>query len=254
MLKVAINGYLGAMGQVLAEEISKDEELKLVAGIDRNYNKNIKTKDIKVYNNVHELTEHVDMIIDFSHPNSLNDLLDYCIEKNISLVIGTTGLKDEDMEKIKKGSEKTAIFYSANMSLGINLLLSLVAKTAKVLGDNFDIEIIEKHHNQKIDAPSGTAYMIADKINETLDNSKKYIYERHSRNEKRAKTEIGIHSIRGGTIVGEHSAIFAGPDEVVEICHNASSKAVFAQGAIKASKFISKKEKGFYNMDDLINS
>lgn len=252
MLKIAINGYLGAMGQVIHKEVINDSKMELVAGIDKSYNEKVE-KDIKVYNNISELKENVDIIIDFSHPSSLEGLLDYCVEKNISLVIGTTGLENEHMEKIKKASEKIAIFYSANMSLGINLLLSLVAKTSKVLEDNFDIEIIEKHHNKKVDAPSGTAYMIADAINDALNNSKKYVYDRHSKSEKRTRNEIGIHSIRGGTIVGDHTAIFAGPDEVLEISHSASSKTVFAQGAIKASKFVSKKEKGLYNMEDLID-
>ncbi len=253
MLKVAINGYLGAMGQVVAGEIKKDDEMTLVAGIDKKYIEKDKNS-VPVYDNISDVREEIDMIIDFSHPSSLDSVLEFSINNNISLVIGTTGLEDEDIEKIEKASNKIAIFYSANMSLGVNLLLSLVKKSANVLEDSFDIEIIEKHHNKKIDAPSGTAYMIADSINETLKEPKEYVYNRHDKSEKRSKSEIGIHSIRGGTIVGEHTAIFAGPDETIEISHSATSKKVFAQGALKASKFIISKEKGLYNMDDLINN
>lgn len=253
MVKVAINGYLGAMGQVIAEEIKKDEEMSLVAGIDTEYIESDKN-NITVYDHILDLKEDVDLIIDFSHPSSLDPMLKYAVDNNISLVVGTTGLEENDIEKINDASNKIAIFYSANMSLGVNLLLSLVKKSASVLGDNFDIEIIEKHHNKKIDAPSGTAYMIADSINETFNKSKNYVFNRQDKTEKRSKDEIGIHSIRGGTIVGEHTTIFAGPDEVIEISHNASSKRVFAQGALKAGKFISQKNNGFYNMDHLINN
>lgn len=253
MLKVAINGYLGAMGQVIADEIKEDEEMSLVAGISTEYIEN-DINNITVYDNVFDIKEDIDLIIDFSHPNSLDSLLKYAVENNIPLVIGTTGFEKEEMEKMKKASEKIAIFYSANMSLGVNLLLSLVKTSANLLGNNFDIEIIEKHHNKKIDAPSGTAYMIADAINQTFDNSKKYIFNRQDKTERRKREEIGIHSIRGGTIVGDHTAIFAGPDEVIEITHKASSKRIFAQGALKAGKYIIEKKNGFYNMDNLINN
>ncbi len=253
MLKVAINGYLGAMGQVVAEEVKKDNEMYLIAGIDKKYIQKDKN-GITVYDDISNLKDEIDVIIDFSHPSSLDSLLEFCIKNNTSLVIGTTGLEDKHIAKIKAASKKIPIFYSANMSLGINLLLSLVAKSAYVLGDDFDIEIIEKHHNKKVDAPSGTAYMIADSINKIFNNSKKYIYDRHSKTEKRNKNEIGIHSIRGGTIVGEHTAIFAGPDEIIEINHIATSKTIFAQGAIKACKFIIKNNNGLYNMENLINS
>ena len=253
MLKVAINGYLGTMGQVISEEIKKEKEIHLVAGVDKKYIKNDKNS-IKVYDNISDIKEEVDVIIDFSHPSSLDSILKFSSENNIALVIGTTGLENKHIEKIKNASDKIPIFYSANMSLGVNLLLSLVKKSAHVLGNNFDIEIIEKHHNKKIDAPSGTAYMIADSINETLNNSKNYVYNRHDKSVKRNKNEIGIHSIRGGTIVGEHTAIFAGPDEVIEISHSAASKKVFAQGALKAVKFIINKDNGLFDMNDLINN
>ncbi|HLR35530.1 MAG TPA: 4-hydroxy-tetrahydrodipicolinate reductase [Tissierellales bacterium] len=253
MLKVGINGYLGAMGQVIAKEIKENKEMSLVVGIDKKAIENDKN-NIKVYDNISDIKEELDVIIDFSHPSSLEPILKFASENNIALVIGTTGLENEHIEKIKAASDKIAIFYSANMSLGVNLLLSLVKKSANLLGDSFDIEIIEKHHNKKIDAPSGTAYMIADSINETLNNSKNYVYNRHDKSLKREKNEIGIHSIRGGTVVGEHTAIFAGPDEVIEITHSAASKKIFAQGALKAAKFIINKDNGLFNMDDLINN
>ena len=158
----------------------------------------------------------------------------------------------DDMKNIKCASEKTPIFYSANMSLGINLLVLMAKNISPVLEDTFDIEIIEKHHNKKIDAPSGTAYMIANAINDKLNNSKEYVFDRHTKSTARNKNEIGIHAIRGGTIVGEHTVIYAGPDEVIEIKHSASSKKIFAQGAIKAAKFICSKENGLYSMEDLI--
>lgn len=252
MIKVLINGYHGQMGKVVSEEIKKDSEMELKAGVDKNALDT--NSNFKIYNNIHHCNENIDIIIDFSHPSSLLNLLEYGIEKNIPIVMGTTGLSPDDIEKIKEASKIIPIFYSANMSLGINVLISMVKTIAPVLEDSFDIEIIEKHHNKKIDAPSGTAYMIANEINKELDNSKKYIYGRDTKTDKRKKDEIGIHAIRGGTIVGEHTVIFAGCDEVIEISHSASSKKIFAQGAIKAAKFLYNKESGLYNMEDLINN
>ncbi len=179
-------------------------------------------------------------------------LLEYAVAKRTGLVIATTGLTPNEVEHMQKVAEKIPIFYSANMSLGINLLKDLVKKVAPVLDDSFDIEIIEKHHNKKIDAPSGTAYLIADAINEELDHSKEYVCGRETRTERRSKNEIGIHAIRGGTIPGEHSVIFAGPDEIIEIKHTALSKRIFALGAIKAAKYIQTKDHGFYTMNDLL--
>lgn len=250
MIKVLVNGYYGSMGQVLSEEIKKDSEMELVSGVDINA---VSTcSDFNVYNSISDFNKPVDIIIDFSHPSSLPDLLKYGVEKSIPIVIGTTGLSDEDLEKIKVASKKLPIFHSANMSLGINALVSMVKNIAPILKDSFDIEIIEKHHNKKIDAPSGTAYMIADEINEKLENSKEYIYGRNTKTDERKENEIGIHAVRGGTIVGEHTVIFAGCDEVIEISHSASSKKIFAQGAIKAAKFVYNKQNGLYDMEDLI--
>lgn len=250
MINVLINGYWGTMGQVLASEIDKTENMKVVAGVDKCVRD--AQVDHKVYNNIFDCNDDIDVIIDFSHPNSLPNLLKYGTEKNIPLVICTTGLTEDDMNNIKMASKNIPIFYSANMSLGINILISIVKSISPILEDGFDIEIVEKHHNKKIDAPSGTAYMIANSINQVLNNSKEYIYDRHNATNARDKNEIGIHSIRGGTIVGEHTVIFAGTDEVIEIKHSASSKKIFAQGAIKAAKFICSKENGLYNMENLI--
>ncbi|MCI1269269.1 MAG: 4-hydroxy-tetrahydrodipicolinate reductase, partial [Ruminococcus sp.] len=193
-----------------------------------------------------------DVIIDYSNPASLDSLLSYSLSTGVPLVLATTGYSDEQIAKIKAAAENTAIFFTFNMSLGINLLVQLGKKAASVLGDKFDIEIVEKHHNQKIDAPSGTAIMLANAINETLDNNYHYVYDRHSQRKKREKTEIGMHSIRGGTIVGEHDIIFAGHDEVITLSHSASSKSVFAEGSINAAIYLKGKSAGLYDMSSLV--
>ncbi|MTI69754.1 MAG: 4-hydroxy-tetrahydrodipicolinate reductase [Firmicutes bacterium] len=251
MLKILLNGCNGKMGQVLADEIKAQENMEAVAGVDRHPDKI--TNTFPVYEDIFKCKEKVDIIIDFSNPYYLTGLLDYALEKNIGVVIATTGFTNQDLENIKTASKKIPVFFSANMSLGINVLNSLVKKATKVLHESFDIEIIEKHHKHKLDSPSGTAYMIAKEINEELNNSKEYVFGRYGTKEKRRDEEIGIHSIRGGSIVGEHSVIYAGDDEVLEVKHIASSKKIFAAGSIKAAKFLYKKEPGFYNMDDLIN-
>lgn len=251
MINLVINGYLGQMGQVIEKQVKEMDNIELVAGIDKNANSY--KGDTKVYESILDLDKDCDVIIDFSNPTSLDNLLTYARSNNIALVIGTTGYEDKEIKKLKEGAKDIPIFYSANMSLGINLLLSLVAKTASVLGEDFDIEIVEKHHKQKIDAPSGTAYMIANKINEEFDNNKVYTFGRNTKTHKRSSKEIGIHALRGGTIVGEHSVLFAGLDETIEIKHDASSKNVFAKGALKATEFITTKDNGLFNMDHIIN-
>ncbi len=251
MLKVVVSGYLGQMGQVISKLILDREDMELVGGIDKNassYDGNV-----DVYENILDFNKKCDVIIDFSHPSSIDSLIDYAVSNNTPLVIGTTGYGEEEMNKLKEASKNIPIFYSANMSLGINLILSLVSKAASILGEDFDIEIIEKHHNKKIDAPSGTAYMIANEINKVFDNNKSYTFGRHTKNNRRSPNEIGIHAIRGGTIVGEHTVLFAGLDEIVEIKHNASSKNIFAKGALTAVEFIVNKKKGLYNMEHIIN-
>ena len=249
-MDIIINGFMGQMGQTLDKIISNSDDMRVSGRIDRAGG--VTQDGNKIYETIKDFDGNGDVIIDFSTPSSIDDLLEYAKDKNLALVIGTTGFKDPDLKKIEEASKDARIFRSSNMSLGINLLLDLVARASKVLPD-FDIEIIEKHHNQKIDAPSGTAYMIADKINDVFDNDRVYTFGRSSSSQKRSKKEIGIHAIRGGSIVGEHTTIFAGNDEVLEIKHNAESKNVFAEGAIAASKFILEKENGLYNMDDLIN-
>ncbi|MDD4496442.1 MAG: 4-hydroxy-tetrahydrodipicolinate reductase, partial [Eubacteriales bacterium] len=192
------------------------------------------------------------VIIDFSNPEALGELLEYAVDHNIPVVIATTGLSIQHRSMLQEVSNKIPVFFSANMSLGINLLISLVQKAAKVLGEDFDIEIIEKHHNRKIDAPSGTALYIADSINAVMDNKEQYVYDRHSSRKSRSKNEIGIHAVRGGTITGEHSVIFAGNDEIIEINHSARSRDIFASGALKAAAYIHGKKAGMYNMSDLL--
>ena len=251
MIKIVVSGYLGKMGQVLGNQIENKDNMELVGGIDKNIGSY--KGETKVYENIASFDDSCDVIIDFSHPTSLDDLLDYAKSNEVALVIGTTGYGEKEIKKLEEGSKEIPIFYSANMSLGVNLLLSLASKAASVLNEDYDIEIMERHHNQKIDAPSGTAYMIANKINEVFDNNKVYTFGRHTKNNKRSSKEIGIHAIRGGTIVGDHTVLFAGLDETIEIKHNASSKNVFAKGALRAAEFIVTKDKGLFNMDDIIN-
>lgn len=250
MIKIIINGCCGAMGQAVSRLVEKDEDVQVSAGFDIN---DTKTNSYPVYTNPDDFTGDADVLIDFSHPSALTGVLSYCKKRKLPAVIATTGISDEQKNEMQSASEQVPVFFSANMSLGVNLLIDLCKKAAKLLEGSFDIEIIEKHHNQKIDAPSGTALAIADGISDVLEMNPEYIYDRHSVRQKRKKTEIGIHAVRGGTIVGEHSVIFAGKDEVIEIKHSAASKELFATGAVKAAKFIADKQPGMYNMSDLIN-
>ena len=247
MLKIIINGYSGSMGKVLTKCANEDSELEIVCGA----SKDDLDVPFKTYHKMSEVEESTDVIIDFSHHSTIDDTLSYAIKTKTPLVIATTGFNDEELEKIKKASNIIPIFHSSNMSLGVNVLVKLVKEAAKSL-NGFDIEIIEKHHNKKLDAPSGTAVMIANGVKEVLPDSE-YIYGRHGRSDKRSSNEIGIHAIRGGTIVGEHTTIFAGHDEVVEIKHSAQSKDIFAKGAIAAAKFLVKQEAGYYNMNNMLN-
>ncbi|EOD00891.1 4-hydroxy-tetrahydrodipicolinate reductase [Caldisalinibacter kiritimatiensis] len=252
MVKVIIHGCNGNMGQVLSKHLQQDNQCQIVAGIDRSPNKY--KNDYPVYKDIFDFEGNADVIIDFSNPYYLPGLLDYSIENNMPLVIATTGFSPKDIKDIENAAKNIPIFYSSNMSLGINVLIELVTKAIPTLSDSFDIEIIEKHHNQKADAPSGTAYMIANKINEAFKNTMEYVFGRYSKKEKRRKNEIGIHAVRGGTIVGEHSVIFAGQDETIEIKHSAFSKSIFAIGAIKAAKYIVNQENGLYDMNNLVAS
>lgn len=251
MTKIILNGCNGKMGQVITRLVSDDDECEIVAGFDINDSID---NTYPVYSDPNEFTGDADVIIDFSHPSVLTNMIVYCKKRNLPIIIATTGFTAEQKEEMKEASKEIPIFFSANMSLGINLLIALAKKATKLLEGNFDIEIVERHHNQKIDAPSGTALAIADAIDETLSYPAEYVYDRHSVRKKRKKTEIGLHAVRGGTIVGDHEIIFAGNDEVIELKHSASSKEVFAVGAIKAAKFMVGKSAGMYDMNDLISN
>lgn len=249
-MNIIISGCNGKMGQVLTEEIEKEEGMKVVAGLDNNIFK--EENSYPVFESLLDFEGEADVIIDFSHPSCLDDILAYSIEKKIPLLIATTGFSSQQIEQIREGGQQIPILLSANMSLGVNLLKNIVSKAASILHNSFDTEIIEKHHNKKLDSPSGTAYMLADAINESLDGSMEYIYGREGQ-AKREKKEIGIHAIRGGAISGEHTVIFAGPEETLELKHTALSKRVFATGALDAARFLIKQNNGFYTMDDMFD-
>lgn len=249
MTNIAICGANGKMGKTIYNCIKERDNCKVVAGIDL-YTEQY--ADFPIVSKPSELPVKPDVIIDFSNPASLDGLLEYGLTTGTPIVVASTGYSDEQIQKIKSASQQIPVFFTFNMSLGINLLVELAKKAASVFGDQFDIEIVEKHHNQKIDAPSGTAIMLANAINETLNNSKHYVYDRHSRRQKREKSEIGMHAIRGGTIVGEHDVIFAGHDEVITLSHSASSKTVFAEGSINAAIFLKNQPAGLYDMSMLI--
>ncbi len=250
MTEIIMVGCNGRMGQVISNLVAQDENAKIVAGVDvfddgRN--------PYPVFKNLEECTVAADAVIDFSSPKSLEVLLRVSKKRNLPLVLCTTGYSEEDIKKIEEASKEVAILRSANMSLGVNTLLKLVSVAANVLARaDFDVEIIEKHHNQKVDAPSGTALALADAINEALNNEYHYMYDRSKVREKRDKKEIGISAVRGGNIVGEHEVIFAGTDEVIEFKHTAYSKAIFAKGAITAAKYLAGKGPGLYSMTDVI--
>lgn len=249
MVKICINGSSGKMGHVIADIISSRDDCKVIAGVDINP---VKYSDFTVYDKLSDMPEVPDVIIDFSHPSGLDGLLDYCLTHGTALVAATTGYSPEQTAKIKSAANTVPLFFTANMSIGINLLSELAKRAAAVLGDQFDVEIVERHHNQKIDAPSGTALMLADSVNSVRDKKYNYVYDRHSVRKKRDPSEIGIHSVRGGTIVGDHDIIFAGRDEVITLGHSAHSKEVFAVGAVNAAVFLSRQTPGLYSMSDML--
>ncbi|MBQ8298250.1 MAG: 4-hydroxy-tetrahydrodipicolinate reductase [Ruminococcus sp.] len=249
MTKIVISGANGKMGKTIYNCVKERDNCEIIGGIDlftEQY------ADFPIVDSPNKLPEKPDVIIDYSNPAALDGLLEYCLATGTPAVFATTGYSDEQIQKIREASQQIPVFFTFNMSLGINLLVQLAKKAASILGDQFDIEIVEKHHNQKIDAPSGTAIMLANAINETLDNSKHYVYDRHSQRKKREKSEIGMHAIRGGTIVGEHDVIFAGHDEVITLSHSAASKSVFAEGSINAAIYIKNKQPGLYDMSELV--
>ena len=246
-----MHGCNGHMGKVISELVAKDDAIEIVAGIDLNTEENF---GYPVFANIMDCDVEADAIIDFSVAVAVDALLDFVKEKGIPVVLCTTGLSEEQLAKVEEVSKDVAILKSANMSLGINTLMKLLKMATEVLADRgYDIEIVEKHHNQKLDAPSGTALALADVINETKDNRYEYVFDRSQKREKRADNEIGISAVRGGTIVGQHDVIYAGTDEVIEIQHTAYSKAVFAKGAIDAAKFLTGKGPGMYDMSDVID-
>ncbi len=249
MTKIAICGANGKMGRVIANIIANRDDCEVCGGIDVVTEK---YSDFTIVSSPTELPCKPDVIIDFSHPSVLDGLLSYALTNNVAVVFATTGYSNEQIAKIKSAGEQIPVFFTFNMSLGINLLVELAKKATAVLGEQFDIEIVEKHHNQKIDAPSGTAIMLAEAINEA--GEYKYVYDRHSMRKKRDKKEIGIHAVRGGTIVGEHEVIFAGRDETITLSHQATSKEVFAVGSVNAAIFIKDKMAGVYAMSDLLTN
>lgn len=247
-MRILLCGANGKMGKVVYECASAFENTSVAAGVDP-YGENDK---FPIYRSFDEIDTDADVIIDFSHPAMLSSMLKYATEKKIPAVVATTGIDENGLQLIKDASKEIPVFFTANMSLGINLISELAKKAASVLSPDFDIEIVEMHHNQKIDAPSGTALLLADEISSALENEPVYEFDRHSKRMKRSKNEIGISAVRGGTIVGEHEIIFAGTDEVIKISHSAYSKKLFANGAINAAKFIVNAQSGLYSMKDVL--
>ena len=250
MVKVIMHGCNGHMGQVITQLVEKDPEIEIVAGIDLN---DCRDNGYPVFTDIWTCDVQADAVIDFCTAKATDTLLEYCEKRQIPVVLCTTGLTDEQIKKVEETSKHVAVLKSANMSLGINLLMKLVKEAAQTLAAaGFDMEIVEKHHNQKKDAPSGTALALADSMNEALGDQYHYVYDRSSVHEKRDPKEIGIASVRGGSIVGDHDVIFAGKDEVITFNHTAYSKAIFAKGALEAAKFLAGKEPGLYDMSDVV--
>lgn len=247
MTKIILSGCLGRMGKAITEIVNNTDDAQIVCGFDIASGE----ATYPIYNSYENVDVDADVIIDFSHPSNFTSVLNFAKAKKLPIVLATTGLSEEQKNEMKEASKEIPVFFSANMSLGINLLIKLAQMATKVLEKDYDIEIVEKHHNKKLDAPSGTALAIADAIDEVMTDDANYVYERQSVRKQREKQDIGIHAIRGGTIVGEHDVIFAGPDEVITLSHHASSREVFAQGAVKAGMFMKGKPAGFYTMNDL---
>ena len=250
MVRILLCGCFGKMGRVIQQLVAERTDCTIAAGVDLFADS---AAAFPAYTNIADVQEEADVIIDFSHPSPLTPILSYAAQKGgIPAVLCTTGYSAEQVEALKTAAQTQPVFYSRNMSLGINLLIELSKKAAKVLGDQFDIEIIEKHHNQKIDAPSGTALMLADAIASVRDGETQYVYDRHAQRKKREKSEIGLHAVRGGTIVGEHEVVFAGNHEVITLSHSAQSKELFATGAVNAAVYMCGKGPGLYDMSDMI--
>ena len=249
MVKIFLNGCCGRMGKAIAELCHHDAEYQIVAGGDIISNPD---SYFPVYTSLNECKEDFDVIIDFSNANAVPAILEFALSRNKPFICCTTALSDETAHSLFDASEKIAVFKSANMSIGINLMIQLAKQATKLLYPDFDIEIVEAHHNRKLDAPSGTAMMIANAIDQEIPDKTEYVYDRHSVNKARSKNEIGISSIRGGNIVGEHSAMFISDEEIITISHSAQTRDVFAKGALRAAKFMSGKERGYFTMSDII--
>lgn len=250
MVKMIMHGCNGRMGHVIVDLCKEDQEIQVVAGVDA-FGEN--TYDFPVFKSLSECNVDADVIVDFSNASAVDGLLDYCVAKAIPVVLCSTGLSAEQLDKVKEASAKVAVLKSANMSVGVNALIKVLKEVSPLFAAaGFDIEIVEKHHNQKLDAPSGTAIALADSINESLNNEYEYVNDRSTRREKRPVKEIGISAVRGGTIVGDHDVIFAGHDEVVTLSHRAYSRAIFGKGAIQAAKFLAGKSAGMYDMSDVL--
>lgn len=252
MTEIILNGYLGKMGRVIINSVSQRNDCTIVAGVDAFSGGKDSSFDFPVFSKIEDVDIHADVIVDFSHPSALDSVLKYAVSKKLPVVIATTGLTETQTDDIHAAADVIPVFYTANMSIGVNLLCELAKKAASILYPDFNIEIIEQHHNQKLDAPSGTALMIANEISSVIDENVDYEYDRHLKREKRPQNEIGIHSVRAGTIVGEHEVIFGGKDEIVKISHTAMSKEIFATGALNAAIFIKEKESGMYSMKEMI--
>lgn len=251
-IRILFCGANGRMGRATAELIRANERYMLVAGVDIT-GEGAEAVGAPVYKHIAEVKEEADVIVDFSHHSALPELLSYAKDKQMPIVVCTTGHTPEETAMMQEASVSIPVFFSRNMSVGINLLISLCRKASAMLSEEFDIEIVEAHHHNKLDAPSGTALMIADAIAEEVPYTPVYTYDRHTVRQKRSKEEIGIHAIRGGSIVGEHSVIFAGPEEVVTLSHSAGSRSVFASGALRAAAYIIGKPAGMYNMNDVVS-
>ncbi len=249
MIKIILHGCNGKMGKVLQQLIKEDDELEVIAGIDKNIDG---PTPFKLYMSPMDCGHKADVIIDFSHHSAVGELLDYCIKSKTPVVIATTALGDMERALVREAATKIPVFHTANMSLGINTIAKALKEIVPVLEEDYNIEIVEKHHNKKKDSPSGTALLLADAVNNSCLIKKDYIYGRHSNADDCKINELGIHAVRGGTIPGEHTIIFAGPDEVIEITHTALSRDIFARGALKAAKFLFTKDIGLYSMEDIV--
>lgn len=250
MIKLIISGCNGRMGHVVEEICNADPQVEIVAGFDI---LGSSERAFPVFTNAEQFTGEADVVIDFSHPSALSALLNFCQTHHVAAVLATTGYSEQQLAEIDAAAKTVPIFRSANMSLGINVVIELIKKAAAIL-DGYDIEIVERHHNRKVDAPSGTALMLADAAASAVSYDAQYVYDRQSVRHPRDKREIGISAVRGGTIVGDHEVIFAGRDEVIELHHHAASREIFANGAVKAAKFIIRQVPGLYSMADLVSA